>query len=344
MSISQKELARHLAISTCTVSKALRDDPIVARATRDRVVAAAKELGYRHNPTLSAIAASRFRVTDKRMTEVIAFLHDGRVKVQNRASIAAGREQADRLGYDLQPFNLTEFETASHLDRTLYSRGIRGLIFGTIFRPPFPLDLRWERYAIVGCETNVNPFPFDEIRVSWLAAVENALHVIAGQGYRRIAPVLNTKISRHRDAMGQIAGVEGTRYLSRIGDRLLPTFDFRTSSDKDLARYVARRKPDAYLVQSYDRYLQLGEIHRQLDQPTPPGACIYMSPDHPDYRDVSGILANDRALGIEAVRQINSMLREGRFGQPATAVQTVVQHDFRLTDSLRGPASTSDEK
>ncbi len=335
MICSQNDIAKRLDLSNCTVSKALRGDPIVARATRELVLATAAEMGYRNNPTLSAIAASRFRTTRKAVNEVIAFLHDARIPGQDKVCITAGSEHAERLGYSLQSFNVAEFQSATHLDRTLYSRGIRGLIFGTIFRAPFEFDLRWERYAVVGCETNVTPFPFDEVRVSWLAAVENALTIMAAEGFERIGFVFNSRISRHRDAMGQFAGVEGARRLTEFGDRLLPIFDWHEGDEKALSAYITKHSPDAFLVQSLDRHALLETIYQKRRRKIPPVAFVYMSPDNPSMKSMSGILANDRALGVQAVRQINSMLREGHFGKPANPIQTVVEHDFRHTDSLR---------
>jgi len=45
-----REVAAATALSVATVSRALRDDPKVSAATRERVRAAAKKLGYSHNP------------------------------------------------------------------------------------------------------------------------------------------------------------------------------------------------------------------------------------------------------------------------------------------------------
>lgn len=48
--ITIKDIARHLCISVSTVSRALTDDKNIRRETREQVLAAAKELGYRPNP------------------------------------------------------------------------------------------------------------------------------------------------------------------------------------------------------------------------------------------------------------------------------------------------------
>ena len=46
MAVTAKEIAQKLGISTASVSVALNGKPGVSRATREKVLAAAKELGY----------------------------------------------------------------------------------------------------------------------------------------------------------------------------------------------------------------------------------------------------------------------------------------------------------
>lgn len=48
--ITIKDIARHLAISVSTVSRALADDKNIRRETKEKVLVAAKELGYKPNP------------------------------------------------------------------------------------------------------------------------------------------------------------------------------------------------------------------------------------------------------------------------------------------------------
>lgn len=53
------DLAARLGISTSTVSRALRNDPRISAAMRERVRAAARDSGYVPNPLVSALMASR---------------------------------------------------------------------------------------------------------------------------------------------------------------------------------------------------------------------------------------------------------------------------------------------
>ena len=57
--VTIKDIASHLHLSTSTVSRALVDDKNIRRETRDRILAAADELGYRPNPVAKNLKYGR---------------------------------------------------------------------------------------------------------------------------------------------------------------------------------------------------------------------------------------------------------------------------------------------
>ena len=60
--ITQFDVAEKCGVNRATVSLALKEHPSIPLATRARVVAAARELGYAPDPMLSALAAYRGRL------------------------------------------------------------------------------------------------------------------------------------------------------------------------------------------------------------------------------------------------------------------------------------------
>lgn len=71
---SLRELARSLGLSHTTVSEALRDSPRVKASTRERVLKAAREVGYRHNPLAGALMSEMRRSRSGTFRGVIAVI------------------------------------------------------------------------------------------------------------------------------------------------------------------------------------------------------------------------------------------------------------------------------
>lgn len=71
---SLRKLAKHLGLSHATVSAALRGLPGVKAGTRDRVLRAVEQHGYRINPLASALMPSMRRVENKTFRGVLVLL------------------------------------------------------------------------------------------------------------------------------------------------------------------------------------------------------------------------------------------------------------------------------
>ena len=66
-----KHVAAAAGVSVMTVSLALRRAPSIPAATRERVVAAAEQLGYRRNPLVAALMAADLGVEPAAMQKVL---------------------------------------------------------------------------------------------------------------------------------------------------------------------------------------------------------------------------------------------------------------------------------
>ncbi len=60
MPVTQRDIAEHVGLSQQAISFALNGSPSISPATRDRVLKAASELGYRQNQSASAMRRGRF--------------------------------------------------------------------------------------------------------------------------------------------------------------------------------------------------------------------------------------------------------------------------------------------
>src|SRR5687767_1931302 len=73
--ISMRDLAARLGVTHVTVSMALRDNPRVSPATRERVKKLADELGYRPDPMLSALATYRGNKSASGIHSAVAWIN-----------------------------------------------------------------------------------------------------------------------------------------------------------------------------------------------------------------------------------------------------------------------------
>ncbi|MFI3316802.1 MAG: LacI family DNA-binding transcriptional regulator [Rikenellaceae bacterium] len=69
--VTIKDIAKHLTISVSTVSRALSDDKNIRMETREKVIAAAKKLGYRPNPVATSLKSGRTNTIGMIVPEMI---------------------------------------------------------------------------------------------------------------------------------------------------------------------------------------------------------------------------------------------------------------------------------
>lgn len=71
MAVRMKDIARAIGVSTVTVSKVLNNDPTISVATRDRVLACAKELNYRKNQAALGLATGKSNMVGLIVPEIV---------------------------------------------------------------------------------------------------------------------------------------------------------------------------------------------------------------------------------------------------------------------------------
>lgn len=151
-----KNIADTAGVSIATVSMALRDDARISSATKTRVKAAAKRLGYKPNPLMSAYMAQLRRTSPHKLHGTIGYLdpfewkNKPRIKNFYQGIFHGAQTRADELGFKLDVFTLgVRGMTEKRLDDVLYSRGIQGLVIAPLPPPEDKLNLDWSRLSAV---------------------------------------------------------------------------------------------------------------------------------------------------------------------------------------------------
>ncbi|SEL35932.1 transcriptional regulator, LacI family [Roseivivax marinus] len=183
-----KQLAEHLQLSPTTVSRALNGYPEVNEATRLRVEAAARAVGYSPNAWAKGLATGRAMAIGHVMP--VSKSHE-MVNPVFGDFITGASEAYLRAGYDMQ-LTLVDDEDEAMRYRNLRRRG---LVDGIIVHAPLPADERIALLREIGLPFVVHgraselPDDYAWIDMNNRRAFERATEHLLALGHRRIALV-----------------------------------------------------------------------------------------------------------------------------------------------------------
>lgn len=198
------DIARIVGYSKNTVSLALRGDPQIPEATRERIRKAAEKVGYQPNAVVSHLMAQLRASRTTRLQAKLALVNANRDPDAFRTHptiptyVQGCEEQAAKLGYSFDKFWLHDPTlNASRWLRILHTRGIKGLVLvGLMDTNHLPDGLRpvWEQLptVVTGVRTRDPALSFCSVDHHNLAlmAFERALAL----GYKRPGLVLDDVI------------------------------------------------------------------------------------------------------------------------------------------------------
>jgi LacI family transcriptional regulator len=160
--VTSHDVARVAGLSQSTVSRALRDDPRVAPATRERVRAAADSLGYVPNALARNLVLRRTRTVGMLVTDI------GNPYYPNL--IAPLHDELAELGYRMVLFAEQLPENGDQHLHALLDRGIDGVVLTTTtITSSLPTELSAQGLPFVLLTREVDGIAADTV------AVDNAL-------------------------------------------------------------------------------------------------------------------------------------------------------------------------
>ncbi len=149
--VTLKEVAERAKLSLATVSYALRHHPKIPVATREKVAAVARELGYRPNPRVASLMAHIRGAQARAHRERIAFVwvHTSRAEARTdpflRNVFAGARERAGQMGFTLEEFWTDGAGmTDERLEQILRARGIVGVVLSPVTTAEAVITLGWD--------------------------------------------------------------------------------------------------------------------------------------------------------------------------------------------------------
>lgn len=185
-----RTVATATGLSMATVSRALRGQRGVAPGTMATVIAAAKRLAYRPDLGLSALSQYRWPERAGRSTGVLAHLVD-QANTLHPEFIAAIRERAESIGYQIERIEIAPGEDAPTLSRRLSARRICGVLINIhddrILVAATPC---LDEVAGVVLGEGQRHLSLPRVSTDWTWVVEDATRRLLQAGHRRIGYVL----------------------------------------------------------------------------------------------------------------------------------------------------------
>ena len=255
MKITMEIIAKQVGVSRNAVSLALRNHPSISKATRDKILNVAAELGYQRNPAYGELM-SQMRLNGHGSTQATLALFNANRNpsaFQEHPTIPqyvkGCRRRAGQLGYPLDTFWFHEPDTDS--DRwidILKTRGIRGLVligFMKQNRIPEHLLPLIEHFptVVTGIRTRDPALSFACVdhHILALRAFEQALEL----GYKRPGLVLDKTIDQLVEYRFSAGYRCGQQHLPK-SQQLAPFFDVEAATDNpDLfSQWIHKERPD----------------------------------------------------------------------------------------------------
>lgn len=314
----------------------------MAAATREQVLAAAKQLGYRPSAMVNALMTQvRQRAVHARPSgEVIAYLH-AYEKEDDWQRMPSLKEQykgacvrAKELGFGVQVLWLGAFGAQSHNSRRIMrARGIRGGIIA-----PVPItgmqavELDWEGGAFSAIS-----YTFSQQAVS--RVVNHHLHGVSGcyeklrrMGYRKIGLAIFMEDTMEHVWLAGFLAAQQTHRAQRVPVLTMPD----PMDSRPFMKWFERQRPDAVLtVHGWGnlvlQWLREGGVRVPED-------VAYASLDvgAGNVGKIAGMLQDNAGMGRTAVDLVASSLLHNEVGLPAKPTITMIDGEWMNGPTVKG--------
>ena len=336
-SASLGDVARAAGISTVAVCYAMRNQPGVSKATRERVLRIAKRLGYAPDARIASWM-TRMREAKSKDLLPIAWLNSKPDKDDwNKTKylspyIQGARERALELGYRIEEIWARQAGmTMSRISQILSQRGIEGVV---VSQPARHVRLDWTHLAGVSIDGSLIAPGLHRVMSDNAFNLLLALKSVKRLGYRRIGICLSEQV----DSFSHHACRSTACYFhltTAKSERVAPLFYAIQGPqiEKQVISWLRRCQPD--VVVGLDNHLvewveaagyrvpeKMGVVHLALDD---------------DVIDWAGIYSNKREIGATAVEGVVSLLQNHRFGLPKIAFNTLVRGSWQSGRTLLSP-------
>lgn len=324
----QADIARELGLSQATVSLALRRHASIPQATRDKVDAVAKRLGYRVDPLLSALMAQRRGNRTATMRAKIAFLTDTdsrdgwRADSYTAGCYAGAARVAAQRGYMCEHFWLHEPGIdGRRLSQILHTRNVHGLILGPLQVSSPSLQLDWDRFSAVSLDYSLSFPELHRVVDDHSFGMELIMEEVVRCGYRRPGLILRhaQDVRTHHNRLGAYLSLIHLNPAWQAVPPLILAGD--SWSEEAFRAWVKRERPDVVLTEEQAVNASLAALRLQIPQDL--GLIFYHKP-HPLPR-LTGLEVDYQHVGVITAQVLMRLIETNERGPAKVPTTTLVK-------------------
>jgi LacI family transcriptional regulator len=201
--VSMKQVAEAAGVSKNTVSLALRSSPLVKGATREKIIEAARSLGYSLNPAMSKLMSEVSLHPGKRHYLRLAFLNHFHHSLDNEthpplhAFFQGAHDQAIAMGYHFQEFQRpsTEQERQAR-DRQIWAMGFDGAVIFPFEEGHGSVDFSTLQIPKVAIGFTWNGTGVPRVACDYFGNVLRLYRIACEKGYRRIGLLMTPDMNK----------------------------------------------------------------------------------------------------------------------------------------------------
>ncbi|MFI0352760.1 LacI family DNA-binding transcriptional regulator [Actinomadura sp. 9N407] len=305
---SVKDVALRAGVSVATVSRVLNDSARVTPETRDRVLAAVAELGYRRNAVARSLRTDATRTIGLVIGDILnPFFTELARTIE---------DEARTLGYSVVIGNADERpERQDHYVRTLLEQRVDGLLLcPTAEITPLVRDLVGDGLPLVFLDRTLPGLDVPTVRADGTAAIAELVRHLRDLGHRRIAfisgPALLSTGRERTEAF--IAAMQACGLPVR--DEYLEAGDFQAASGRAGAARLLDLPEPPEVIFAGDNLMALGALDeiRARGLPIPGRVALASYDDLPWFTHVdppiTAIGQPVQELGRRAVRVLTGLI------------------------------------
>ncbi len=325
---SMKTIAAKAGVSVMTVSRALRNDSEVNKATRNRILKLAEEMGYKKHPYISALMTQRGSRNKIKASPVIALVHClpfKRALTHNMKVFQSSVHQtALNQGFEVEEFYLNEpGMTARRLVEILETRNIRGVIFEHFFSWGNRLEADFSELACVAIGSTLSEPNFHRVDNDYSKEMQIAISKLFEYGYSRPCLLNIEDAEQHNLYRRRSAFLYGQQMFSEKNRIPIPMGVYHRDDLKSVIdKWMRRFRPDVFLSMQPET----PDAIRELGYRIPEDVGFIHFGLTPQMKDYAGVNPNWRQKAVTAVNQVVDLINRNEFGVPENPVSIFVRN------------------